>query len=168
MTFKKGAENYQWKGGRHYDKRGYILTYDPDHKYAVAAHVREHRLVFEKRHKCCLLPWAIVHHKNGVKTDNRPENLEVMNQSQHHKLTTNAYRDNVMKSRLCFICGTNKTIFSKRNVNGMWWFYEGDRNKPICLKCHAKIHYYKNHEREKEYNKLYMRKRRAALKAVIH
>jgi hypothetical protein len=76
-----------WKGGRCLDVFGYVMLKALDHPYANArGYVREHRLVIEKKLKRYLEPYEKVHHINGIKTDNRPENLELMTLSEHVKL----------------------------------------------------------------------------------
>ena len=80
-----GASNGRWQGGRTRHKAGYVMTWAPGHPRASKGnYVFEHILVMEQllgRH-LLLLPEESIHHLNGVRDDNRPENLELWTRPQ--------------------------------------------------------------------------------------
>ena len=71
--------------GWHINTQGYKLLYIPEHPFSnKQGYAREHRLVVEKILGHYLDVFARVHHINGVKTDNRPENLYYFLYSSEH------------------------------------------------------------------------------------
>jgi hypothetical protein len=80
---RKGEENHNWKGGRLKTPQGYILIHNPTHPNCNPnGYVREHRLVMEKILDRYLESTEEVHHKNGIRDDNSPNNLELWVKSQ--------------------------------------------------------------------------------------
>jgi transposase-like protein len=85
-----GNRSSSWNGGLT-KNNGYLQVHIPDHPEADArGYVFQHRLVMEQMVGRSLRPEERVHHKNHVKTDNRPENLDLFagdrEHAEHHAL----------------------------------------------------------------------------------
>lgn len=83
-----------WKGGRFKGKNGYIQVLCKDHpkvKKASRKYVLEHIIIMEKYLGRYLKKNENVHHINGIKDDNRIENLKVLTCSEHSSFHSKKY-----------------------------------------------------------------------------
>lgn len=81
--YAQGNHPSNWRGGR-YSHSGYTLIIDPKcSRVGKDGYCREHISVWEKVHNQPLPRNQIIHHLNGIKSDNRPENLIAMKQGEH-------------------------------------------------------------------------------------
>lgn len=81
---KKGADSIAWGGGRVHNNGGYAKVLDKEHARAdTRGYVFEHIWVWEHVHSRRLPPNWVIHHLNGIRNDNRPENLKAMPRGLH-------------------------------------------------------------------------------------
>lgn len=88
---KRGSESHWWKGGRWKVQRdGYIYIQVPDHPFGKkngkghGNYLLEHRFVMEQHIGRFLRLDEDVHHINGVKDDNRIDNLRLVSHDRHY------------------------------------------------------------------------------------
>jgi ribosomal protein L31 len=89
----RGEKHPNYKGRIKYGGRNneYIAIFMPSHPFCDSkGYVYEHRLKMELKINRYLKKSEIVHHLNGVKTDNRIENLEIMYKKEHDRM--NAFK----------------------------------------------------------------------------
>lgn len=83
------GKRWSWKrrqGAPMVTNLGYIAIRVPKHPAANKGLVHEHRLVMEARVGRYLRRDEAVHHINGIKSDNRPENLVLLSRADHTRL----------------------------------------------------------------------------------
>jgi len=96
---KFGNLSQAWKGGRLL-KNGYVLIYNPKHPNTSATgYVPEHRLIMEKHIGRYLKKNELVHHINGIRTDNRLKNLVIVDSSKHEKHTL----ERILQKRIIYL-----------------------------------------------------------------
>lgn len=78
-----GEKSPTWKTGKTRDASGYILV--SAQKFGGPRQILEHRWVMQNHIGRPLESFEIVHHINGIKTDNRLENLEITDRASHQR-----------------------------------------------------------------------------------
>ena len=106
---KNEGTHPNYKGGWYVDKTtGYKRKniWNKGNNYAIL----EHRFVMEKNLGRKLKPSEHVHHKNGIKADNRLENLELLTASEH---ILEHWKDEKYKARMRPVLLKNAKHFKK-------------------------------------------------------
>ena len=76
-----------YKGGKYKDIYGYIVVYKPNHPMARKdGYILEHRLVMSNYLRRYLQRKEYVHHINGIRTDNKIGNLEIVTLGKHNTI----------------------------------------------------------------------------------
>jgi hypothetical protein len=135
---KTGVISNASKGGRYKHGKGYVYVLKRDHPFADNdGYIFEHRLVMEKQIGRYLVPNIDdVHHINGIKDDNRIENLQLLEHGKHTTLTNTKDFSNA----ICSICHNSKTYIQKYNGRPLWCYNGKNKSMDnlVCKKCYDK------------------------------
>ncbi len=105
--------NKNWNGGKYKSSDGYIYVYTTKNKRGIL----EHRLIMEKFLNRKLLSGEIIHHINGIRDDNRIENLQLRTFKNHEPGHENFYIQtiNYLKNKIVELENKN-TLPIKINI----------------------------------------------------
>jgi len=86
--YRSGPRASNWSGGKRIDKNGYIyiLVGKEHHLSDPYGYALEHRVIAEEVIGRKLRKDEVVHHADGDRHNNKPENLIVMSKSNHRAL----------------------------------------------------------------------------------
>ena len=136
----RGKRNGNWKGGRFVAANGYVYVLRPEHPNSLAkgyvGYVAEHRLVMSEHLGRPIAAGEVVHHVDGVRSNNALANLVLISRCDHtssHSIGShNGNWRGGRVSKACPTCGEPFLPTDKRNDSdakycGRQCFY--DRNK---------------------------------------
>lgn len=97
--------------------RGYIFEYCPNHPFAnKIGYIYQHRLIIEAYLERVLLPTEIVHHINGIRDDNKIENLMLFSSNTKHLRLHNLGKHYSPRTEFKKGMKLNKELIEKRSA----------------------------------------------------
>jgi len=105
-TVPRGPDHFRYRGQT--KNGGYIMMVAPDNHPRATKHgyIPLHTLVMEQHLGRYLEIGEVIHHINGIKDDNRLENLQLMSVSEHHSLHMKNMPRHERPYKACPLCGT--------------------------------------------------------------
>lgn len=89
---QKGENNRHWNGGETKTQNGYVYLLNREHpRSGRFGYVFQHIVVMEAHIGRFLVKGEVVHHKNGIRHDNRLENLALMTRKEHQSMHKSEY-----------------------------------------------------------------------------
>ena len=129
-----GEKTFNYKTGK-WKYRGYVFVSCPEHPRARPdGYIQEHILVLENKLGRPLEKREHTHHINGIKDDNRPENLTVLDKSKHgsHHSIERWKRDK-QKNLLNPPCPKCKNTDVRKE--GFYYTKTEKKQKYFCVSC---------------------------------
>lgn len=116
---------------------GYIMIYKPDHPFCdEMGYVYEHRLVMESKLGGFIPEGQYhVHHINGIKNDNREDNLQLVTTLEHRRIHEGWTKVEDIWFKECGSCNERKEVCQDN-------FYQRKSNSQFlsfCIPCCRKV-----------------------------
>jgi hypothetical protein len=112
MATPKGTKPWNAGTGKGFlDQRGYRC------RKVGKRTIREHRIIMEQHLGRNLEPWEHIHHINGIKTDNRIDNLKLVSAEEHMQEHTGGQRSDQSKRTMAIFRTMRLEIDRLRKTN---------------------------------------------------
>lgn len=95
-----GPEHPLYQGGKTHDGSGYIVLSSKEWGEDIKR--REHCVVMERKIGRTILAGEIVHHIDGNKANNDPDNLSLETRASHNRMHGRG------RELMCLVCGTGR------------------------------------------------------------